>query len=370
LTANIQDTGTQGVDPKLQVFEALAALAYATESTISRFYIDQSRMLSATVNACMPEGLRGARVLDMGCGWGTTTMAFSRLGPPKEIWAVDSSAAMIDLYRLVLIDDRPIQPVLLELGASAILGRLYPQLIKHLERMRREFRDGLFWRNAGEVRSMRSSCLDFALPENGKLFDVLVANNMVHWPIKEIMAKLESAGASREEAFDQAFARVFGGFAKLVRPGGIVAFLEPKDFLFEDRNPGRDTDLMQNEAAYHPIMTAMQETVNRLLLERHGIKRQTYSTTRLFRLSELPRRLRSVGLELERESGYEYCVEGDPIDSIITRMPMWTGAINLPLETKMALAFDAGEIVREQLLHVELNRPMRAQEFIFVARVV
>jgi hypothetical protein len=49
---------------------------------------------------------------------------------------------------------------------------------------------------------------------------------------------------------------------------------------------------------------------------------------------------------------------------------MWLGQVNLPLETKLALASEVRENLRRDLSDEVLDQPIRSYFFVFVARRV
>lgn len=352
-----KDQAVSGSDPKGEVFAALAALVYAAEKPVSGTYIDQSRVLAASIDAAVGgKGLYGSRVLDIGCGFGTTTEALCRYAP-ASVTAVDSSEAMVSLLYMVLIGEEPIESHLERYDAKEKLRSFYPGLLTSLREMRRGFRGNLFQRMGGTLLPAQGSCLKLA-NQAQEPFDAIAANNMLHWPLKAAMEKEEYA-----DAFRSVFSQLSAGLTK----SGICGAVEPKDFMDDDLDPKRNADLEAHETMSHPVRRAYEARLNQLLKERHGIERGMPRTTKLFQTSRLPALLEECGLKLESMRVFESVRMGDPFDSFAVRAPMSTGTIDLPIETKLDLGIEAARLARQDLEGQEYG-PVYDHYFVWIMR--
>ena len=87
-------------DPKGDLFEGLFPVLYSVEGWVRGSYSRQSQT-SALLAEVASGGLRNKDVLDMGCGYGTTTFAVSSFFP-ASITAVDNSSAMTEIMTFLL----------------------------------------------------------------------------------------------------------------------------------------------------------------------------------------------------------------------------------------------------------------------------
>ena len=94
----------QGQDPKGNVFSDLYPLLYAAETPISGAYAASSMVGATIADALVHGGLRDCRVLDVGCGYGTTTAALANFAP-GNIVAIDNSGGMIQFFRDIINPD-------------------------------------------------------------------------------------------------------------------------------------------------------------------------------------------------------------------------------------------------------------------------
>ena len=130
----------QGERPDV-VFDDLYPILYAAETPVGGAYVRMSDYAASFADAY--GGIKDKVVLDIGCGYGTTTMAIAAFNP-KKIVAVDSSPQMIELLKQLLLSDDDIESWLYEKGAKDILGKFLECTVRHFEWMRAAFRDGLF----------------------------------------------------------------------------------------------------------------------------------------------------------------------------------------------------------------------------------
>lgn len=340
------------------MFAAHAALIYAAEKPVSGTYIDQSRVLAASIDAAMGgKGLYGSRVLDIGCGFGTTTMEGLCRYATASITSIDSSAAMVELLRIVLLGEESIESHLDRYDAKTKLRSFYPGLLTSLHEMRRGFRGNLFQRMGGTLHPAQGSCLELA-KQGLEPFDAIAANNMLHWPLKAEMEK---------KPYEEAFRSVFSQLSAVLATDGVVGAVEPKDFMDDDRYPDRNADLEAHETMSHPVRRAYEARLNELLRTRHGIERGMPRTTKLFQTSRLPVLLAECGLKLESMRVFESVRQGDPFDSFAVRAPMSTGTIDLPIETKLDLGIEAARLARQDLEGQEYG-PVYDHYFVWIMR--
>lgn len=120
----------------------------------------------------------------------------------------------------------------------------------------------------------------------------------------------------------------------------------------------------------HPVFIALNAELNRLLHERHGIERKVPTTSPIFNRSKLPLQFRACGMQLEAIKMVEATFSCSTLDWVFVRLPMWLGQVNLPFETKLALAGEVREFLRRDLSAEVLAQPIRSYFFVFVARRV
>lgn len=351
----------QGVDPKGQVFAGLAAVLYAAESAVSAGYIDQSRSTAAHAEAATG-GLRGKRVLDAGCGYGTTTMALARHAP-KEILAIDNSAAHVELLRTILLSLENIDDYLRAKEAPAVLGDLYERTLNHFVAMRAEFREGVFRRNGGKFLVFHQ---DSTEPMASSIADVIVGNNFLHWPINQRRGKYLKDGVKEDQAFSAAVADALKPLHRVLSADGVAVFLEPKDFVTVDNDPAWDADLESTTMVAHPVFIKMNQMLNGILKEEHGIERKVPKTTALFRMSEVGELFERNGFRLVRTAFHEGILPCNPVDAFFVRFPMWLGSVDLPFEAKLALGKRVRENLPALLTPQDIAVPVRGEYFTFV----
>lgn len=358
----------QGQDPKNVVFQGLASVVYAAEAGVSGGYIDQSRTVAAIAEyAC--DGMRGKAVLDVGCGYGTTTMALLRHAP-KRIVAVDTSRAHIELLSSVLTDPEDLDVFLRRCGAPAVLGRLYDGTLAHFRAMREEYRSSLFRLAGGTLSAKEASSLDLTREVTEGPVDAVVGNNWLHWPVNQRRAVYKAEGVAEDEGFTRAVTEALAPLTAVLVPGGVAVLLEPNDFAWDDEDPRWDGMLEQQTMSSHPVFLGFQEAMNRILKADYGIDRAVPKTARLFPKSRMAGLFAGAGLQLERSCFCEGTFSCDPINACFVRAPMWLGAVALPFDTKMAILECVVHELRETLSAKQLALPIRGEYTIYVARRV
>lgn len=361
-----QGKDIQGQNPKGTVFANLYPLIYAAETVVSGRNAASSLISATYVDAMV--GLRGKRVLDYACGYGTTTMAIAAFAP-KEITAFDNSASMTELMKVIMLGDNDLEQWAEEHGGREVLGELYEITIRHLKARRAEFRDGLFVRSGGQLIIDTFSALELT-PGRVGIFDAVVANNCVHWPVNQLKVtmKKQQPELSDEELIRSATIQVFTKIAAVLVTGGAAVVQEVKDFLTLDDDSLREADAEAHTWVSHPVGQKMNAVFNHLLEKRYGIPRAMPKTTGLFRITKLRAWAASVGLELKRAAQAEY-VYHDSVRGLQTVMPMWLGSVDIPFADKIRLIKEVAEEMRRTLPPEEIA-PVRSQYFYLCFRKV
>jgi len=177
----------QGYDPDATIFTDLYPLLYASESPISGSYSKTSELTTAYADA-WSGGLRGKSVLDVGCAYGTTTLALTRYAP-ANIVCIDPSKQMIELLRMLLRTDKNIASYLEVAGAHKVMSPQHLKALqKDLEARRQEVAGGPY---KGNVYPAAKDIHRYAA-EGAIQSDVAVLNNVFHWPVKQNMSEGES----------------------------------------------------------------------------------------------------------------------------------------------------------------------------------
>ncbi len=357
-----------------RVFAELYPFVYAADTPLTHTYEKMSETTAAFAEAYA--GLRNKRVLDMGCGYGTTTVALAAFGP-SEIVAVDMSSPMIELLRQVLLSSDPLDAFLRRRGAEAVLDEFYEPTLAHLHWIRTTFQGSLFWRppQQGALRALVWDGLQLEQAHIAPV-DVVVANNYLHWPVNQRMNQLQQVYPDRSSAelLAQASRDALHPLAALLPPKGIAVITETKDFVTVDQCPDLDTDrspdldaaMERHFPTVHPLFLTFQETVNRLLKEEYGIERDIPQTTKLFETSTLPALVRNGGFALRRVHVVEHTCPCDPLDSYFVRLPMLLGTIDIPLQAKIDLAKRVRRELGKTPFHEILQNPLRIFWFFLV----
>ncbi len=329
---------TQGVDPKAKVFADLYPVLYAAETPISGAYVTTSWM-SATIADVLSGGLAGKDVLDVGCGYGTTSAIIANF-KPKRIMAVDNSEAMIELYRNVMLSDLALHNWLIEKNARPVLQDLYYPTLYHLLARRAQFQNGAFYKNGGKAEALCCSSLSLSRDSVGT-FDVVIGNNFLHWPVNQRLAELRKDNASSNRSEEQMLSRAVNDallpIADVLRDGGVAVMMEPKDFMTDDLYPDHEAALEAGSMTAHPLFKKFHETFNRLLKEGYGIDRKVPTNTGLFKNSKLQGYAEVAGLKLERLVHAENSFTCDPVKAFYVRLPMVLGGLNIPFDDKLKL---------------------------------
>lgn len=359
---------TQGINPDT-VFADLYPVLYAASIPIDGGYARMSDICAALADVY--GGIAGRSVLDIGCGFGTTSVSIAAYAPGRII-AVDNSRPMIEFLDFVLLADRPIGAWLEERGAFTLLEEYFAPTLQHLEDMRRTFQHGVFQRRGGKLTSWIADGLRVA-----EFFEILgrvdfvIGNNYLHWPVNQRIAALkkEKPDLTADSAFVEACRDALRSLANLLPVGGIAVLMEPNDFVTLDEQPEQEADLDRNCLAGHSIFIRFHEAFNTILKQEYGIDRAVPKRTSLFRLGELPVLASVGGFQLRRVHHVEWTYPR-VLDSIFVRLPLVLGGLKLPFEEKLKLGKRVRAEFAASLRPEELRAPIRSQWFFFVlARV-
>lgn len=325
----------QDKDPRRDIFTQLTPVVYA--SSPARFYEEDSASTAHCLDM-LCSGLRDQRVLDLGCGYGTTTMALSRFGP-REIVAVDPSADMLDLMRCVHGSEETNFVAWMEAqGARPVLGSLFDQTVAKFEHRRREFVHGIFRRRGGHLILRQQSAFELDSAELG-VFDAVAANNVLHWPINQRRAELrkQNPDDDNDELRIQAIVETLAAVSRMLRPGGAAVLMEPKNFMTVDDDLAFDADGEAHTIVAHPLFVRCNALLNERLQQRYGIKRPIPFHTTLFQRSRIKEWCQEVGLEMVGVKHREIAGAGDIMPTIQATMPMSLGEIELSHQEKLTL---------------------------------
>ncbi|MFA6429356.1 MAG: methyltransferase [Patescibacteria group bacterium] len=335
-----QNDQEQGQDPRNEVFQGLAAILYACCGPVDGGYKLQSKTLASMANA--NGGLLGKRVLDLGCGYGTTSLAIAE-HLPAEIVADDVSAQHLELLEKTLLSKAELGEYLESKGALTFMRvSMLDALIQHLEQMRDEFDDGVFSRSGGTLQTLKCSALDLTLEQvpGHKPFDAVLGCNSFHWPVNQRRALYEEKGsmpstAALNQAMDDTLERLEG----VLKPNGILALLEPTDFVSYDTDPKLDQALQDASMVNLRVFTAFHMEINQLLAEQYGITGRKVPTAPLiFRVSRLEAVFRRNGFQLDRVVPVTPMLYANPLDMMFARLPMLLGQVPISFDQKMEVA--------------------------------
>ncbi len=364
----------QGQYPE-RVFADLYPCVYAADAALTHAYVNMAETTATFADAYA--GLRHKRVLDVGCGYGLTTVALAAFGP-REIVAVDNSQAMLDLLHQVLRSGDSLDVWLRSKGADAVLDQFYAPTLTHLQWMRTTFQGGLFRRppQQGVLRVVHHDGLTAEQADIG-LVDVVVANNYLHWPVNQRINQLQGAhpDLTSEQLLAQATRDALRPLATLLPPKGLAVITETKDFVTIDQCPDlgpahtcRDLeiDLERSYPGEHPRYLTFHAMVNRILKDEYGVERDLTQSTKLFQTSTLPAIVQSGGFALRRIHLVERTLACDPFDNFFVRLPMLLGTIDIPLQEKIALTKRVRRELGKTPFHEILQNPLRSSWFFLV----
>lgn len=362
-----QKDNIQAQDPRGNVFSDLAPILYAAETPVSGSYVVSSMMTATLANAMLQGGLFHKRVLDVGCGYGTTTMSLSCFRP-HVIEAIDNSAPMIELMRILMFGNGNLRDYLNEKNARLVLRDLFDSTLNHFIERRREFQTGVFHQTGGVLNVTLGSVMDL---KDKYGFDAIVGNNFLHWPVNQLKANMNGqVGCSDERLTDAATITALTVLKNLLRPGGALVLMEPKDFITCDDDSALDDYCEANTMAMHPVFLKLHTIFNRLLKERYDIDRAIPKTTGMFKRTKFEGWCEKAGLRLERIDYSENAMLCNPMNAFYVRLPMVLGKLNLTFDEKMQLGMDTMNELSRTVTSEEKHTFVRGQNFYICARRV
>jgi SAM-dependent methyltransferase len=352
----------QGWNPTT-VFADLYPILYAAETPISGAFIRQSERTATYADAIA--NLHGKRVLDLGCGYGLTTLALTAFSP-KEIVMVDNSPGMIELMHQVLRSRVSIDLWLRSKGADEVLGEFYDRTLAHLKLMRTSFQEGLFTTSGGILTPINQDSLSLTTDNIGAV-DVIVGNNVLHWPVNQLR------GQQQTDDIKSALHGALRPLASLLPLGGFAVFMEPSDFVMDDANTNRDTYIVEHSFISHPVFRAFHQVLNDRIEERYDeIKRAMPKRHPLFSTKQLPQLLEGSQFKLVPDGvrHVEWTFTCDPVAACFVRMPLLLGQVNLPFQEKIDLGRNVQRTLARTLTDVEVQTPLREQWFFIILQRV
>jgi SAM-dependent methyltransferase len=347
----------EDVQGKGNVFGSAFPILYASEGPVEDGYARNSATCAVYADAHLARGLRGSRVLDLGCGYGTTTAALARF-EPSHITAIDPSAEMIGLMRVVMEGTEDLDTWLRAQGADGLLKELYGPTLKYLQDRRTAFQKGTFIRHGGELKIERKGVFDL---EHGDYppFDVAVGNNMLHWPVNQMKEK-EKINTREALLF------VLGRIRRILRPYGTAVFMEPKDFMTFDGESERETDCTAHSMTTHPVFIAAHTRFGELLKKEFGIDWVVPKSTGLFPVTEFLGWCHAAGFEIQRFTHVEFMNQAEPLLWCACRFLIWLGKLTVSFEDKLRLARQVYEELDRELAAEDRKVPMFSQSFYVV----
>lgn len=349
-------------DPKGDLFEGLFPVIYSVEGWVRGSYLRQSQN-SALLAEVASGGLRGKDVLDIGCGYGTSTFAISGFFP-ASITAIDNSVAMTEMMRFLLLENGGIEEWLDQRGAREVLGRRFECTVEYLKFFRQCFRQNNFW-GSSVLKIVNSALISFS---SDALFDAAIANNVLHWPINQLKKELEDKGQKVET--DDCIVKVLGKTRSLLKVGGVLVAMEPRQLTTLDTDSSREEHFNRTGSNSNPVFVKLNLILNRILRERYSIKRDSPKDVGMFRVSLMPDLAVQAGFELERTVVIEEPYLARSVDFYPTIIPINLATVDLSLIEKVKIIREAEAELVDTLTEEEKNLPMQAQAFYFVFRAI
>ena len=353
---------TQGQGAR-EVFESLYPILYASIAPISGAYDRQSEKCAALADAYA--GLSNKRVLDAGCGFGSTSLAISAYGA-GEIVAVDRSKSMLDLLRQVLLSHNDLSIWLETKGAHSVLGEFYYPTVQYLRWMRATFQGSVFYQH-GTLHPLLYNILKLQDLSLGR-FEVIIGNNFIHWPVNERMNEIKQADPqlTEEQVLARACHDALWPLASLLSPGGLAVFMDSKSFITLDNNWELDAKLEQKTITEHPVYKAFHKGLQRIFKQEFGIDYALPRKTELFRRTQLDALMELGGFRLKHFHHVDVTHAGDPLAFCTANFPLLLGNIPLEFDKKLAIGRRVQAELAARLPDGISNTPIREQQFFLV----
>lgn len=352
------------------VFSDAYAILYSAEAPVSYAYKQQSEMTASVANEHTGHsgGLQGLRVLDLGSGYGQTTLAVMAYCP-EQIIAVDRAAGMVNMFEHVLLSQGNIDIWLRSKGADELLEDLYAKTAAHLRWMRATYEKSLFRKRGGQLMVLNEDIMTLD-PQTIGLFHCIIANNSLHWPIKERQKEIMQArrDVTDEDALAQAIPEVLKRLASLLRPGGILVAMEPKAFISFDKEEDKDleNELTANTLTENSIYRKFHLTLQHLLKEKYDRDYEIPEKPSGYPMSKLDTLAKEGGFTMKRWWHRDVTFVGDALTTCFTLFPLTLGSIDLPFSVKVELGRQVRREIPAMLTDEDAMTPIREQQFYLV----
>lgn len=356
---------TQGVDPLGHVWTTPAVFVSDTEWHMG---FTRSKLLCAA--AAARRSLYDALVCDIGCGFGATAAAIAGFGP-REIHSIDKSAEMVQYLKTILTSDQSVNEWLREEQADLVLND-FNAAVHTLETARREFKTSWFTQRGGDLKTGISSVLELLSLETlrkGKVFDVIIGNNAIAWPIGEVKQKLPQTPASVNRAA-MAIETVLKPLIALTKNDGVIAVSVTKDFVVDDLNHKRDVELQYQTFVAHPLYDEFHELLADVMFREFSLPWQTPTTESLFTVSDFVDAAKRLGCSTHVVP-IEVAFPGSPVNAFMAQLPKIIGKFDLNRRQKIALLERVHKHVRPAIenmttSHPEFGDPALSENFCFI----
>ncbi|GEM_PF-6457925 len=360
----------QGVD-KGSVFQSVGFLYFLAVSALSRLYTQDSEFLVAQASLAAG-GLIGKRVMDLGAGHGSTTLAIAKRNP-STIVSVDKSVDYIPFLEMLFQSDKDIEGYLeANYGARKVLDDLYDATIAYLEGMRKQFQATRFSRLGGTLQLIEKSAFDLTAKECDEPVDVIIGSHFFHWVVNALKDQYLAEGKSPLEARDCAISESLERIGKLLKPGGILAFSTSKDFVDVDDNPEMDQYLEQYTVTAEPMYVRMHEIKKRLVLKKNPAlesKVTIPAPNHLLKNSEIPALFRRSGFNLVHVDLWENLTDYDPIEVAYTALQLHLGGLKdeeISAEDRVEIAKKVRKEMRETMMQGQWENPYMGFGFTYI----
>ena len=340
-------------------------LWYATYALLNDAYTRTSLICATLADQLLPSGLRNKVVLDVGCGYGTTTQVIAGFAPFR-ILAIDSSEPITRLMRHVCSGDD--YPLLRNKQAQSALGKHFSAVREHLRRYRAGFEGSVFCRNAGKLDIEARSSFDLGSIEYK--FEAIIGNHFLHWPIGTLRDKTPPQDERAEHRI-QAIADALSPIAHTLVRGGIAVFSTMESFVEDDIHPDREEDIMRHAVREHPALKRFEQIALRFVQEQAGLTRGVPATRpKIIQLGSLGVAAERASLHLEQVQYHELVEYCDPLEAALTGTPMLLGWANLPWEKLEHIMQEAYHETKGQITAAEYYEPIRVHNYTFAFRKI
>lgn len=343
------------LDPTRVVFEGPYPLLYAAEAKVSVSYERIARLLAA-IGATELGGVRGKTAMDVGCGYGTLAVAGLAQHPFAHIVAVDRSKNMIDLARAIHECDTPIQAWAYKHWMGDVdhtLGKFRDATFCHLSERRAMLNQSPFRAHGGTMLWRCGDIFDLKISRDEKEVDFLAMNNIFPWLLKQ------RGGEKWEE---DTIVEVLRHLRSLVRRDGVIVIMGPDGFV--GGHVGTRLDMSE-------MYFAWNEKINRLLLERYGIKREMPPRDGgqpIFTAGTFKHVIRRAGLVGHIVTLQDWLLCTNPVDAFHIRAPMWLWKTTMSFVEKRDVIYSVAKDIIENAPEELVCAPLTEQFHFLVLR--